>query len=543
MSTDDARKSGSIPHSPATGGKTIPGTVQSAELTKEQDPEQPDAMIGQVLDDRYRIEARIGEGGMGEVYAASHIHIEKRVAIKLLRKEVLTNAEAVQRFRQEARSASSIGHRNIVAIEDFGTIEDGRVYLCMELLQGTPLSEILKQSVSQDRLLNILIQTCHGLAAAHAKGIVHRDMKPENVFVTLDSGQEVPKLLDFGIAKVSQAEGNNHLTRTGTIFGTPFYMAPEQALGQPVDYRADIYAVGVIMYEAFCGQIPFQGDSFMGILTQHITASPTPPGQAASEANRELLPGLEAIIVRAMQKEPHDRFANMTELTNALVECYRTVAGAGMSAYWEANGTAEGRTPSAPIVDSSSQVVDQARGGGSRPGMGKGLYVVPGLVAVAVIGWLLWTNVGPRTAVAPEEPRVEMRGNAKVALDRKSDPKSLAEPLAEKVPLVKRDAGATPSEPTKPVLVPVMVTARRGAVVYQDGKRLGLVPQLIEVSPDRPVTVLIKRRGYHAKRQIVDGSKRRLEVPLVRVKTKPSKRGESKAGSDRDKLEPGLLGE
>ncbi len=294
-------------------------------------------MIGQVLDGRYRVLEKLGEGGMGEVYAAEHIHIEKRVAIKLLRSEIVTNKEAVSRFRQEARSASSIGHKNIISIEDFGTIADGRVYLCMELLDGQPFNDLIQTELPVDRLLNILIQTGHGLAAAHAKGIVHRDMKPENIFVTEG---DVPKLLDLGIAKVSGNHGNNHLTRTGTIFGTPFYMAPEQALGQAVDHRADIYAMGVILYEVFTGSIPFQGESFMGILTQHITAEPKPVTQMAAEHGKTVPPGIEAVIVRAMKKEPDERYQTMDELVNALVAVYRGVAGSGMSSYMEAHAPA-----------------------------------------------------------------------------------------------------------------------------------------------------------------------------------------------------------
>src|SRR5258708_6607699 len=172
-------------------------------------PRSGPTIVGQVLDGRYRIIKLIGEGGMGEVYAAEHIHIEKRYAIKLLKAEIVSNPEAVQRFRQEARSSSSIGHRNIIAIEDFGQLPDGRIYMCMELLNGQPLNDMILQPVPFDRLLNILIQTGHGLAAAHAKNIVHRDMKPENIFVTVaQQGEDVPKLLDFGIAKVTGHDGH-----------------------------------------------------------------------------------------------------------------------------------------------------------------------------------------------------------------------------------------------------------------------------------------------------------------------------------------------
>src|SRR5262249_38601780 len=155
-------------------------------------------------------------------------------------------------------------------------LPDGRVYMAMEFLQGHPLNELLQQGpLPLPRALDILIQVGKGLAAAHAKGITHRDMKPENIFVTNKEGRDVPKILDFGIAKVNTG-GAQNLTVAGTIFGTPFYMAPEQAMGGRMDHRVDIYAMGIILYEIFTGQVPFKADSFMGILTQHITTPPLP---------------------------------------------------------------------------------------------------------------------------------------------------------------------------------------------------------------------------------------------------------------------------
>ncbi len=294
------------------------------------------SLLGQVIDGRYKIFKKLGEGGMGEVYAAEHVHIDKKFAIKLLKSEIVSNQEAVTRFQQEARSSSSIKHRNIIAIEDFGKLSDGRIYMCMELLNGQALNDLIQTPQPIDRLLNILIQTGHGLAAAHARNIVHRDMKPENIFVTFNGNEDIPKILDFGIAKVAGNEGQNNLTRTGTIFGTPFYMAPEQALGNPVDARTDIYAMGVIMYEVFAGSLPFQGESFMGILTQHITTDPEHVAQRAAKANRPLPPGLAEIIMTCLQKNPAQRFNTMDELVNALIGIYRQVAGAGMSTYMEA---------------------------------------------------------------------------------------------------------------------------------------------------------------------------------------------------------------
>jgi len=353
------------------------------------------SLIGEVLDNRYKILKKLGEGGMGEVYAAEHIHIEKKVAIKLLRPEIVSNQEAVSRFRQEARSASSIGHRNIIGIDDFGQLKDGRIYLCMELLDGAPLNDMIKEPISADRLLNILIQTGHGLAAAHAKGIIHRDMKPENIFVTTVNGEDVPKLLDFGIAKVAGQDGQNNLTRTGTIFGTPFYMAPEQALGQGVDARVDIYALGVIAYEVFSGSLPFQGESFMGILTQHITTEPEPVAQRAAKAGRSLPPGLAEVIVRAMAKDPDKRYRSMDELVNALVGVYRSMAGAGMSSYMEAFSSpprASGPHGSTPVPS------------GMMPGASGPVGQLPTLAAGAPSQQPYSTGAMPPTIVGPMGP-------------------------------------------------------------------------------------------------------------------------------------------
>ncbi len=341
------------------------------------------SLVGEILDSRYKILKKLGEGGMGEVYAAEHIHIDKRFAIKLLRPEIVSNQEAVTRFQQEARSSSSIKHRNIIAIDDFGRLADGRIYMCMELLDGAALNDLIMQPQSVERLLNILIQTGHGLAAAHARNIVHRDMKPENIFVTFQNNEDIPKILDFGIAKVSGNDGQNNLTRTGTIFGTPFYMAPEQALGNPVDARTDIYAMGVIMYEVFAGSLPFQGESFMGILTQHITSEPEPVAQRAAKANRPLPPGLADIITRCMQKNPAQRFNTMDELVNQLIAIYRAVAGAGMSTYMEAfPGSAQHPVATPGPMTAAHLAAGNAHSatvgvGGPPPGMGSGGHAYP----------------------------------------------------------------------------------------------------------------------------------------------------------------------
>jgi serine/threonine protein kinase len=380
-------------------------------------PQAPAApsLVGEVIDGRYRIFKQLGEGGMGEVYAAEHVHIEKKFALKLLKAEIVSNAEAVKRFQQEARSSSSIKHRNIIAVEDFGRLPDGRIYMCMELLGGAPLNDLIAQPMPMDRLLNILIQSGHGLAAAHAKGIVHRDMKPENIYVTYDASGDVPKLLDFGIAKVAGNDGQNNLTRTGTIFGTPFYMAPEQALGNPVDARTDVYAMGVIMYECFAGSLPFQGESFMGILTQHITTDPEPVAQRAQKAGRALPLGLAEIIMRCMQKDPARRYQTMDELVNALIGVYRGIAGPGMSTYMEAFPIAP--TSGHPIQTPAPMTAAQpAQAAGSAPTMAAGYpHPTPGHSQPVAI-----PQSGPSPALSPSQSGLYDPSGSVVAAPKKS---------------------------------------------------------------------------------------------------------------------------
>ncbi|PIE19542.1 MAG: serine/threonine protein kinase, partial [Proteobacteria bacterium] len=276
------------------------------------------SMIGQIIGGRYRLTKLLGEGGMGAVYAAEHINITKTVAVKLLHPEISSNQEAVTRFKQEAQSASSIGHPNIIGIDDFFTMEDGRVCLIMEFLKGESLNDrmVVPGGLAPDQAIDLMVQVCEGLEAAHDKGIIHRDMKPENVFIATVHGREIVKILDFGIAKVTGNEDNN-LTKTGTVFGTPHYMSPEQALGHKVDVRADVYSVGVMLFEIFTGQVPFQAESFMGVLSQHIT-KPT-PAPSSFTPGRPVPPMMDDIILTAMAKEVDKRFASMGALKGALM--------------------------------------------------------------------------------------------------------------------------------------------------------------------------------------------------------------------------------
>lgn len=276
-----------------------------------------DPYIGVVLGTKYRIEEKIGEGGMGQIYMARHITLNKRYAVKMLNAEFSKNQEAVERFRREATTAGELDHPNIINITDIDYTDDGLAYIVMEFLDGREFRDDLTQTpiLATDRLVRIFTQVCRALDAAHARGIVHRDLKPENIFlVDLPDQPDTVKLLDFGISKIKTG-GATNLTQTGMVIGTPHYMAPEQAKGdRDIDHRADIFALGAILYEASTGQVPATGDTATAILMKILLEEPVPPRQL----NPNLSPEVEMVIQRAMQKDREQRFQSCSELAEAL---------------------------------------------------------------------------------------------------------------------------------------------------------------------------------------------------------------------------------
>jgi serine/threonine-protein kinase len=283
-------------------------------------PPIDDPLIGRVLSERYRIVRKIGEGGMGCVYQAEHALIEKKIALKVLFQDLTRRADLVARFLQEAKSASRIGHENVIDISDFGQSPEGLVYIAMEYLDGHDLGRTLRAEkvIYWQRARPILMQITKALRAAHEHGIIHRDMKPENVFLVQREGRpDFVKVLDFGIAKVVTTDDEGpRLTQTGMIFGTPEYMSPEQAQGHQPDQRVDVYAVGCIMYHMLTGSVPFTADSFMGILTKHLLEPVVPPRKRRPDL--DILPEVEAVCLRAMEKERDKRFPDMDSFYRAL---------------------------------------------------------------------------------------------------------------------------------------------------------------------------------------------------------------------------------
>jgi eukaryotic-like serine/threonine-protein kinase len=291
-----------------------------------------DSIIGSLLAGRYEVTRRIGEGGMGAVYEARHTLIGKRVAIKVLLDKYAQKADVVARLQQEARLASSIGHENIVDITDFGETDDGRTFVVMEFLEGDALAAILQREgpLPPRRAVAIARQIASALEAAHGKGVVHRDVKPENVFITRRNDKDFVKVVDFGISKLMKAEaeegadaaGSPRLTQTGMVLGTPLYMSPEQARGEEdLDHRIDVYALGVILYECLTGEVPFHGTNYLSIISQVLGQDPKPPSQARPDL--EISAALEGVVVKAMAKDRAVRYQTMGALDADLARIER----------------------------------------------------------------------------------------------------------------------------------------------------------------------------------------------------------------------------
>ncbi|HEX7252185.1 MAG TPA: protein kinase, partial [Thermoanaerobaculia bacterium] len=268
--------------------------------------------VGSLFGSRYEIQSVLGKGGMGIVYKAHDRDLDDVVAIKTLRSEALfADPTLLDRFKQEIRLARRITHPNILRTHDLGET-NGLRYLSMEFVKGITL----KHLIDQDQLLptpvalRIAKQACAGLAAAHEVGVIHRDIKPQNIIIEPTGGL---KIMDFGIARLTQERG---MTATGTVVGTPDYMSPEQARGVPLDFRSDIYSIGVVLYEMFTGSLPFEGDSPLAVVLKHVQEKPPSP----QSKNPKIDPKIAAIILKCMQKEPNERFQSVNDLYEALTK-------------------------------------------------------------------------------------------------------------------------------------------------------------------------------------------------------------------------------
>ncbi len=370
----------------AVSAATDTGDALAAIKNQAKGGSEYDRLVGETLDGRYFVEKKIGEGGMGVVFAARHAVIERPLAIKVLKREVMRDTATIKRFIQEAKAASRIGHPNIVDVTDFGTTPDGMTYSVMEYITGQTLGHALRHGTfPASRAIKIAVQIARALGAAHDKGIVHRDLKPENVFlIERDNRTDFVKIVDFGIAKVVPSQGANpnepRLTRAGSVFGTPEYMAPEQAAGKSdTDGRVDIYALGVLLYEMLTGRVPHRGDSTVRTLAMVMLDPVEPPSRIRNDG--EITPELEAVVLHALTKKREARYQTMSELVTDL-EAVMPVVGKSITGapVYALAPLPPGATPVAAMPSIGSGAYASGReqmpsgynstGGGSSPAIG-----------------------------------------------------------------------------------------------------------------------------------------------------------------------------
>jgi serine/threonine-protein kinase len=380
--------------------------------------EPSDPWIGRLLDGRYRITGLIGKGGMGRVYEAEHLALSRRVAVKLLDPADMPASADPRRFAREAFAAGRLGHPNCVTVTDFGSLDDGTLFLAMERLEGRSLEELLRAEgrLPVARALHIMRHVLRGLEHAHALGIVHRDLTPRNIFVIEQLGdRDFAKLLDFGLAKLhggaAEVEGRGKLTETGIVCGTPRYIAPEQALGEEVDHRADLYSASAILFEMITGRPPFVADDLRALLLLHIGA--TIPRMYESAPGVEVPVDVEMLVRRGLAKRPTHRPACAGEYATAVDALVGQLRAAELNVTMSvdsdeiiilnkplpATSSPSPLTPPPPLTPSAARPqAARSRGARSR------LWMIGSAFAVlAIVGIVLAVGSDP-AASAPAQP-------------------------------------------------------------------------------------------------------------------------------------------
>ncbi len=509
-----------------------------------------DKYIGCTIDGRYVVLSVLGEGGMGVVYKCRRRIFEKTMAVKILRADLAKSSEATERFVTEAKAASAIGNAHIVDVVDFGELPDGSTYFAMEYLEGPTLADMIEDEVlvGSPRVVGIGRQLAEGLAAAHEAKIVHRDLKPDNIFVIDQEGEDFVKIVDFGIAKVAGAA--NKLTRAGAIFGTPHYMSPEQCRGKSVDHRTDIYSLGIMLYELIVGEVPFDAENPLSILSMHLHDPPLPP--SAVDNAPELPDGLERVILKCLTKDPDDRFQSMAEVAEALgaIERGESVDEIviPISVFpppaAEPHSLSEIQPNLYPDPESAPEpMADALRA--SKTGVVPVDVSPPSQPAVASQRVPVSRRQTPQSdlslATAVADPQVEREweranrgsrwpmwlgfvallgaGGAYFYYSSLANHGPMPQTVMAARPLVLKDflAEIESEEPAPKVNSVALVMSPLDAKVFKDGEDLGSMPVTVDVPDGEVVTVEIKRNGYFTRKVKLDGKKTKKLVRLAPI--------------------------
>ncbi|NVJ00426.1 serine/threonine protein kinase [Myxococcus sp. AM009] len=486
-------------------------------------------LLGQVLDGRYKIESVLGQGGMGMVFRATQTSVQRPVAVKTLNPSLAAAPQFFERFRREAELASRLRHPNVITIFDFGRSPDGTCYYVMELLEGESLKETVKRQgpMSLRRALSLVEQASQGLAHAHAEGCVHRDLKPHNIMVQQLSGQDFVKVLDFGLVKAMEAEEEEQLTSTGQVLGTPQYMPPEQAGGESVDQRSDLYSMAGVLYFCLTGSSPFGANTVRKALTASLT-QPVP----AVNTKRQGAPvpaALDAFFKKALAPEKEDRYQNAQEFIDAMLD---TVADLTSE---ELDAMPSGGVSSASERGSNSRSRSSRQGSqsgirssrvGAAPTLGRGS--TPSNVVVARTqggggGAASSPSRGrsqtSRSAPPPPPPEPEGMSTGKkvalvavplvllgigaaVVLGNQGDGSAPATPVVVNVP---RDASPTTTQvatgtPEEPSLLTVsLASTPSGASIYEGEEMVGTTPTKLQLRRDKVHSFSFRMPGHQDK--------------------------------------------
>jgi len=455
-----------------------------------------DAFLGRIVAGRYPVVGVLGSGGMGTVYRALQQPVGRVVALKVLKDAEDPGGSVRRRFENEAAVVARLKHPNVVTLHDFGVHEDATLFMVMELLEGAPLSaEIDRGPIPAERAAHIVAQVLDALVEAHALGLVHRDLKPGNVIAVPNRwGSETIKVLDFGIAK-SLGSGvglRERLTRSGSIIGTPSYMAPEQFSGGDVGPRADLYAMGVVLYECLCGRCPFEHARLLDIMNAHLDEEPAPLDPILG-----VPPALEWVALRALEKDPADRYPDAATMAAAVRDAADLAAP----------------EPAIPPPEAAAAAGEAV----PRPSTARrGLLALVLLVALAGAAWLLLRSEGGQRAAEPP-PHVAGPSRPEPAAPVPEPPR---EPVERTAPAPEPTPASEPG-PTVPPVPTVTVTLRSrpaGAVVLVEGERRGKTPkELLQPRSDRPRTVELRLPGYRVHRErVVWDESHTVEVRLRR---------------------------